>query len=134
MSRVIESTFPSTDAWVRARDRYTADLNEDEKELYYKASLEEILYDVSAVEKLHGTRSSSRSFVQKLQPLVQAIEQYGEALDVYSNTYPLVLSSLWGSIRIALFVSKSGSFCFSSADTIHRKSLRGRPENTLRSS
>lgn len=34
--------------------------------------------------------------MNKLQPLIFAIEQYGQALDVFSNAYPLALSPLWG--------------------------------------
>jgi hypothetical protein len=38
--------------------------------------------------------------------LVDAIDDYGKALDVYSNTYGLVMSPLWGSLRIVLHVSR----------------------------
>ena len=94
----------SPDAWTRARHRFVEDLTEDEKRVYFQATPESILYDASAGEKVHGATSTSRKIVNKLQPLVDALEQYGAALDVYSNTYPLVLSPLWGSIRIVLLV------------------------------
>ncbi|KAL9035547.1 MAG: hypothetical protein Q9180_004806, partial [Flavoplaca navasiana] len=42
----------------------------------------------------------------KLQPMIAAIEQYGKALDVYANAYPLVLSPLWGSIRVVLHLAR----------------------------
>ena len=34
--------------------------------------------------------------MDKIQPLVAAIDQYGKALDVFANAYPLVMSPLWG--------------------------------------
>ena len=96
--------FPSQDAWVLARDRYVEDLSEEEKHIYYQASLETILYDASAAEKTHKAKSRGRNYVADIQPLVDSIDQYGKALDIYSNMYPLVLSPLWGSIRIVLHV------------------------------
>ena len=96
--------MPSQDAWTRAKNRYIEDLTHEEKELYLQASPEMIFYDASAAEKSHGAESTSRGLMDKLQPLVAAIEQYGHALDTYSNAYPLVLSPLWGSIRILLLV------------------------------
>ena len=95
---------PAQDAWTRARDRFVEDLTEEEKQLYYKGSLEMIYYDASTAQKRHEETSTSKHLVDKLQPLVSAIDQYSEALDVYSNAYPLALSPLWGSLRIVLHV------------------------------
>ena len=97
--------LPLQDAWTRARDRYVEDLSEEEKHIYYQASLEMIYYDASASEKAHAVSSTARNAVKKIQPLVEAIQQYGQALDVYTNTYPLVIAPLWGSIRVLLHVS-----------------------------
>lgn len=80
------------------------DLTHEEKQLYMRATPEMIFYDASAAEKSHEANSTSRGLMHKLQPFVAAIEQYGQALDVYSNAYPLALSPLWGSIRILLMV------------------------------
>ena len=101
----VSPTIPSIDAWTRARERYVEDLSEDEREIYSKASPENIFYDASAAEKTHRAFSSSRRFVtEKLKPIVGAIEEYGRALDVYANAYALILCPLWGSIRIVLHV------------------------------
>ncbi len=96
--------LPSQDAWTRAKNRYLEDLTHEEKQLYIQATPETIFYDASAAEKRHEASSTSRRVIHKLQPFVAAIEQYGQALDVYSNAYPLVLSPLWGSIRVLLLV------------------------------
>ena len=80
------------------------DLTQEEKKLYTQATPETILYDASAAEKRHEACSTSRGLTHKLQPFVAAIEQYGQALDVYSNAYPLALSPLWGSVRVLLMV------------------------------
>ena len=52
--------------------------------------------------------SHSRRWIEKLQSFVNAVEQYGKALDVIANTYPLALSPLWGGFRIVLIVSALG--------------------------
>ena len=93
------------DAWTRACNRFTEDLNEDEKRLYFQATPEKILYEASAVDKISDESSHTRKFFKKLQPFVESIEQYGAALDVFINTYPLVMGPLWGGIRIVLHVS-----------------------------
>ena len=73
--------------------------------MYFNASLHDIVRDAKDASLQHSEESMSHGIVAKMQPLVSAIEQYGQALDVYVNAYPLVLSPLWGSIRITLLVS-----------------------------
>ena len=92
------------DAWTRARERFVEDLSEEEKNLYYQSTPEMIFYDASAAQKQHSANSVSLNLAKKVQPLISAIEQYGNALDVYANAYPLALSPLWGSLRIVLHV------------------------------
>ena len=99
-------TVPCKDAWTRARDRYVEDLSEEEKFLYEQATPELLFYDASAAEKVHTSDSTSLNVTKKLQPLVAAIEQYGQAVDVFSNAYPLVMSPLWGSIRVPLYLAR----------------------------
>ena len=67
------------------------DLDEEEKRLYFSATPEAILYEVSAREKLLGEDSKSRNFVEKIQPFIKSVEHYGQALDAFANTYPLVM-------------------------------------------
>jgi hypothetical protein len=99
--------LPNEDAWTRARDRYLEDLTDTERAMFKEASIEAILYDASAAEKKHGVSSKTRALSKKLEPLVSAIDQYREAMDVYVNAYPLALSPLWGSIRVVLYVKSS---------------------------
>lgn len=80
------------------------DLDEDEKKAFKTASIENLFYSASAAQKDHKEKSRSRALSSKLEPLVSAIDQYGRALDVYSNTYSLAMSPLWGSIRVLLQV------------------------------
>ncbi|KAL8797124.1 MAG: hypothetical protein Q9195_000591 [Heterodermia aff. obscurata] len=107
--------LPSRDAWTRARDRYVEDLSKEEKALFENASPEAILYDASAAAKVYTANSKSLNATNKLQPLIFAIEQYGQALDVFANAYPLALSPLWGrtadfvlpaSIRVLLHLAR----------------------------
>lgn len=100
------STIPSIDAWTRARERYVEDLTEDEKQIYSTATLENLYYDTSAAEKIHRETSSSRAIISKLQPFCAAIDQYGEAIDVYANASALILCPLWGSVRVVLHLAR----------------------------
>lgn len=102
----MSSKISSIDAWTLARDRYIEDLTEDEKRIYSTATLENLYYNTSAAEKTHQATSNSRAFVSKLQPFCAAIEQYGEAIDVYANASSLILCPLWGSVRVVLHLAR----------------------------
>lgn len=91
--------------------QYERLISEYTQRVFSQASPEAILYDASAAEKAHQTTSTTRGVVKKLQPFVQAVEQYGPALDVYSNIYPLALAPLWGSVRVVLHVKIPGTPC-----------------------
>ena len=99
------SLAQTSDAWIRARDRYVQDLNEEEQQKFFQASPESLLDDASAAERSHGMKSTTRGVMEKMQPFVTAIEQYSAALDIYSNMYPLALGPIWGSIKVLLHVS-----------------------------
>ena len=94
---IMETFVPFQDAWTLARNRYVEDFTEAERQIYYQATLENIFYDASAAEKTLQAKSLSRSCMTNLRPLLNAIEQYVQALDVYANAYPLVMCPLWGS-------------------------------------
>lgn len=72
--------------------------------MYFKASPESLLDDAITAEGSHGTNSTTRKVMEKLQPFVAAIVQYGEAIDVYSSTYSLALGPIWGSVKVLLHV------------------------------
>ena len=102
----------ASDAWIRAQGRYIEDLNEKEQQMFFKASPDSLLEDAVAAERSHAMNSTTRSVMEKLQPFVAAIVQYGDAVDVYSSTYPLALGPIWGSIKVLLHVCISeSSFC-----------------------
>lgn len=100
-----DSNGIAIDPWVLCRDRYLEDLSEDEKALYENATIENIFYGASAAQKRHEADSKTRLAARKLKPLVAALDQYGKALDVYSNASPTIMCPLWGSVRVVLQVS-----------------------------
>jgi hypothetical protein len=96
-----------TDPWLVARGRYVEDLDEEEKKLFVTASLDNLFHSANAAQKDHEEKSRSRAISKKLEPFVASIDQFGVALDVYSNTYSLAMSPLWGSIRVLLHVESN---------------------------
>jgi hypothetical protein len=92
------------DPWLRARERYLEDLTDKERVLFSEASLENLFYSASATHKLHQASSRSAALSKKIQPLVQSLEQYGRALDMYLIASPTTMCPLWGSIRVVLHV------------------------------
>ena len=102
----MKRTIPCRDAWTRAVNRYLKDLSKEEQALFQHASPESLLYSASAAGKSNASKSTSVKAIGKLQPLVSAVEQYGQAIDVYANAYPLAMSPIWGSIRVVLHLAR----------------------------
>jgi hypothetical protein len=94
------------DAWDIARLRYLANLDSDEeKELFATATLENVYYSTSNLNIEDYKKSKSRKVIDKLQPFVNTIEDYGKAIDAFSNIQPMFLAPIWGSIRVILVVA-----------------------------
>ncbi|KAF2689053.1 hypothetical protein K458DRAFT_123267 [Lentithecium fluviatile CBS 122367] len=56
-------------------------------------------------EESHQKSSKSRRILAKIQPLVNAISDYGKALDVMANS-STVIPLLWGSLRVLVLAAK----------------------------
>lgn len=92
------------DPWQVAHETHMKELSAEEQALFKTATLDNLLTSTDTAQKKHKDESKSRYLLKKLQPLVDAIEQYGKILDVFANTYPLAMAPLWGSIRVLLHV------------------------------
>lgn len=92
------------DPWQAAYAAYIKDLNAEEQALFATATLDNLLASTDTAQKQHKEESRSRYIFDKLQPLVDAIDQYGRALDAYASTYSLAMGPIWGSIRVLLHV------------------------------
>ena len=102
----IRTSLPiPTQPWEAARERMCQGLLPHEQSLYSNATLENLFYDASSSQKNHARGSRIWRLQERLAPLVESLEEYGKAMDVFVNTYPLVLSPLWGSLRLILLVS-----------------------------
>ena len=69
------------------------------------STLNDVLDEAQVAEQAHQTKSVSRKYMKKLEPLVKGIERYGEALDVLTSVKPQTLGFLCGSARMVLLVS-----------------------------
>jgi len=98
------TSAPPVDPWVIARNRYMTDLNEEERRLFQTASLGNLIESAGAAQKDHEEHSKSRAISRRLEPFVSAVSQFGQALDVYANTYSLAMGPIWGSVRVLLHV------------------------------
>jgi hypothetical protein len=109
------------DVWRIAKERFLADLDEKERALFDKATLENLFYTSSNDHRDDHNSSKSRSVVQKLQPLISAVQDYGASFDTLSNIAPLYLAPIWGSVRIVLVLARNhGKFYDRITDTFER--------------
>lgn len=93
------------DPWQLAKDRYLQGLDSEERALFDEATIENLYYKTCNEARDERKRKTSCA-IRKLQPLVAALKDYGEALDVYSNISPLPLAPIWGSIRVLLVLAE----------------------------
>ncbi|KAK6359991.1 hypothetical protein TWF696_001112 [Orbilia brochopaga] len=95
------------DPWAVAKGRFLEGLDDKEKEQFKRVTVEDILYAASAAQKQAQANSRAWYMAAKLMPLVDAIGQYGQALDIISNTQSGILCPLWGGIRVVLTLAES---------------------------
>jgi hypothetical protein len=108
------------DPWLLAKGRYLDGLEPHEKVLFHEASLENLYYGTSNLER-DDRNSKSRKIIEKLQPLVEKIEDYGKALDAYANIAPAYISPIWGSIRVLIVIARAyGKFYDRIVETLGR--------------
>lgn len=101
------TTLPvPTQPWEAAKARFLDGLSDHEIKLYKDATLENLFYNASSSQKKHARGSRIWRLQKRLSPFIDSLEDYGKAMDVYVNTAPLILSPLWGSLRIILLVSQ----------------------------
>lgn len=93
-------------SWRKVIAQFENDLNQEEKVVFKYATLQGLLKDVAVLEETQRKSSKLRQLSVKIQPLLDAIEDYGKALDVLANASS-VLPVIWGSLRVLLAVSQS---------------------------
>jgi hypothetical protein len=104
MANIRTSLPVPTQPWEAAKARFTEGLTAEESKRFKEATPENLFYETSAAQKRHADNSRSWLLQERISSLVDAIDDYGKALDVYANTYGLVMSPLWGSLRTVLHV------------------------------
>jgi hypothetical protein len=99
-----------------AHDSFLTGLNPHEKSLVDSATdPDSILEEVKSLEKKHRDESTTRDLIERINPFIRGVEQYGKAFDVITNAKPEVLSLLWGGARILLHVRTMLMRLFNSA-------------------
>ncbi|CZR67167.1 uncharacterized protein PAC_17066 [Phialocephala subalpina] len=95
--------------WALAKARFLEDLEPAERLLYDNATLENIYYTTSHANRNDAENSRTRAIVQKLGPLISAIESYGKAVDTFAQIAPLYQAPIWGFIRVLLVAAEAHS-------------------------
>ncbi|KAI9826329.1 MAG: hypothetical protein M1832_000246 [Thelocarpon impressellum] len=80
-------------------------LSDEERVLFDDASLENLFYESSVLNQQSNASSPLRKASEKLRPLVSEMRSYGQAMDIYANACPIILSPLWGSVRVLLRIA-----------------------------
>jgi hypothetical protein len=101
-----------TQPWEAAKARFLQGLSAAEVKKFKEATLENLFYDASATQKQHARGSKSWVWQQRLASLVDGIDDYGKALDVFPNMSPMILAPIWGSLRVVLQVNRHIHFYF----------------------
>ncbi|KAF1850123.1 uncharacterized protein K460DRAFT_269511 [Cucurbitaria berberidis CBS 394.84] len=108
----IRTTLPiPTQPWQAAKSRFLNGLSPEDTRRFKDATLENLFYDASAAQKKHALNCKSWLLQERLSSLVDAVDEYGKALDVFSNIYGLILCPIWGGLRVILHIAgQAGKF------------------------
>ena len=110
----------SCDPWLLAKERFLNDLDDHEKALFRNATLENLYYGANCRER-DDQKSKARQLICKLQPLVEKVDDYGKAMDVYANAAATFISPIWGSIRVLIVLVRAyGKFYDRVVETLGR--------------
>ncbi|KAF2825246.1 hypothetical protein CC86DRAFT_407469 [Ophiobolus disseminans] len=102
--------FP-TQPWEVAKAKFLEGLSLEQRSQFQSATIENLFYGTSVIQRRHAQESRVWPLQQRISSLVDAIDDYGKALDVYANTCGLILSPIWGSIRVLLHIAgEAGKF------------------------
>jgi hypothetical protein len=103
---LVKTNIPvSTRPWDTAKTRFLEGLSESEQSMFGSATLENLFYQSSGTFERYKVDSKLWKFQVKIQPLLDAVEEYGTAMDVYANASSMILCPLWGSLRVVIHVS-----------------------------
>lgn len=109
------------DPWQVAKCRFLEGLDEAEKALFEDATVGNTFLSACVAERKDAADNKLRSFLPKIQPLVSAVEGYGNAFDTYSNFASLYLAPIWGRVRVLLAIASSyGRFYSRLVDALGR--------------
>ena len=95
------------DPWLIAKDRFADQLDPAERALFNEATPENLYYKSSNIQKADQKTSKTRAILRSLEPLTKSIQEYGAAMDTFTNIAPLYLAPIWGSIRVILVLASS---------------------------
>lgn len=73
--------------------------------MFDSTTLENLLYQSSGTFERYKVDSTLWKLQVRIQPLLDAIQEYGAAIDIYANASSTILCPLRGSIRVVLSVS-----------------------------
>ncbi|TGO25575.1 hypothetical protein BPAE_0077g00230 [Botrytis paeoniae] len=121
MASPITASATTHDPWLIAGDRFVEKLDPAERALFNEATPENLYYKSSNIQKADQKNSKTRAVLRSLGPLTKSIQDYGAAMDTFSNIAPLYLAPLWGSLRVILVLASShGNFYDRIIDTFAR--------------
>ena len=91
--------------WEAAKTRFLEGLPQEQHDVFANTTSENIFYSTSVAVSQYEQKSQTRRLQKKLQPLATALDEYGKAIDVITNSASMYLCPLWGCIRVVLQVS-----------------------------
>jgi hypothetical protein len=86
----------SHDAWEVATARFFEGLDDQEKANFNEVMTENILNDASNVQQEDQRESKTRALLERIQPLITAVGDYGRAMNSFANVSPSYISTFLG--------------------------------------
>ncbi|THV47884.1 hypothetical protein BGAL_0282g00030 [Botrytis galanthina] len=94
MAAPVAASANTHDPWLIARNRFIDQLDPAERALFNEATPENLYYKSSNIQKADQKNSKTRAILKSLEPLTKSIQDYGAAMDTFSNIAPLYLAPI----------------------------------------
>ena len=92
--------------WGVAAEGFLEDLEEEERERFYKATLSNLFPSIDAAHhSTHNNEIRWQAASRRLNTFLSGIEDFAKAIGLFEHAISTIISPIWGSVRVVLHVS-----------------------------
>ena len=96
-------------AWELAQTQCLDGLSDEDRKLFQFSTADDARVAIKDAQNLYDNSQKPGKVWGCVNALVDGLESYGRAIDVFVNTAPLFLAPFWGTIRVFMKVCQAST-------------------------